>query len=51
MRDMALPDLGDDLAADARLAARRGRSSTPWDVDTIAVPMPPSTFGMCLAST
>src|SRR5829696_3810880 len=24
---------------------------TPWDVDMIAVPMPPSTLGMCLAST
>ena len=33
-------------------AARpRGRSSRRCEVETIAVPMPPSTFGMCCAST
>ena len=57
---------GDGLAADARHGGYQTSATTspptpalraswpvitPWDVDRMAVPMPPSTFGTCRAST
>ena len=44
MRDMRLPDVGDDLAADAR-CARLGPVITPWEVDRSWCPCRPGPSG------
>jgi hypothetical protein len=50
MRDMRLPDLRHDFAADLLLAGVVA-VMTPRDVETIAVPRPPCTLGMRPAGT